>query len=119
MFCKLLFWRADLSVNIRLAETLSRHRLGWERAALGTADTEAAQRVDVEKERLPLPNPPAPVLLASHDLGCLGESLHVGGGARELHGHVLLHHLAVVNGCHGDSRRGHSPGRTGRERMRP
>lgn len=42
----------------------------------------------------------------------------MGGGAGELHGHVFLNHLLAVNGCHGDSRRGHSPGRT-RERMRP
>lgn len=71
--------------------------------------------MDVEEESLPLSNSPSPlILLASHDLGCLGEGLHVGGGAGELHGHVLLQHLLVVNGRHGDSRRGHSPGRTGR-----
>lgn len=80
----------------------------------GVTKTEATQGVEVEEERLPLADPPPPILLASHGLGCLGEGLHVGGGAGELHGHVLLQHLLVVNGCHGDGRRGHSPGRTGR-----
>lgn len=52
---------------------------------------------------------PSPIPLASHGLGCLGEGLHVGGGARELHGHIFLYHLLVLSSRHGDSRFGHSP----------
>lgn len=61
---------------------------------------------------------PSSTPLASHDLGCLGEGLHVGGGAGKLHGHKLLYHMLVVSGSHGDSRLGHSPVQT-RERIRP
>jgi hypothetical protein len=59
-----------------------------------------------------------PIPFPSHGLGCLGEGLHVGGGAGELHGHIFLYHLLVLSGCHGDSRFGYSPVWT-RERMRP